>query len=433
VRQGRGQRSRTVANSSNPVWDQELFLAVDDLVGQSLKIRLFDSDLGPRDDLIGESELFFTEETIATDPATGAKRVSYVPASWVANPGRERKLVVPLRPGGGLFTGFASMVNTTNTTVLKVAKALDDAQSKAIAKAVDQAALLAEKAAKKKDDQAALSAMAAAEAVRSTQQAKADAYREAAAELRREAEAAGAGGEEGGGGEGGEGRQPPPPPPPVKLRGNGVMDPVDPRECAGYVHMTVTFLPFVRPQYDDDVETTPAKEGLAALIPFAPPPAREIVTTVSDFQKGILTVTVIGGKRLSSQAALLSNSIDPYCEVFLVDCDAARPDEKQVTRTCWNDDSPRWNSKLDFTCVSAGSVLNVTVYNKTTLVDMVLSTNLSLDRFRDKPVGRVQIPIRDVVRNGVLKDTWALQEAESGTVEMRIEWQNAYMDRDLGG
>lgn len=404
MRDGRGQRSRTCNNTLAPRWDQEMFLAVDDLVKQSMKIRVYDEDPGPLDDLMGVAELFFTEETIVTDRETGEQKVVYEPASWVANPGRERKLVVPLRPGGGFFSGVAAMASASNTTVLKVAKALDEAQARATAKAVDQAMALAQKTAVKKDDKKALAAMEAAEAARSQQRAKADAYRQAAAGLVDKE---------------------------VRLRGNGVMDPVDPREAAGYLHMTVTFLPFVRPKYDDDVETTPVKEGLAALIPFDPPPAREIVTTVSDFQKGILTVTVLGGKRLAGQAAVLSSSIDPYCEVALVDCDAARPDEKQYTRTCWNDDSPRWNSKLDFTCISAGSVLNVTVYDKTSLIDMVLSTSLSTARFKDKVLGRVQIPIRDVVRNGVLKDTWALQEAESGTVEMRIEWQNAYMDRDL--
>jgi hypothetical protein len=404
VREGRAQRSRCIRGTQAPQWDQEMFLVVDDLVKQSMAIRVWDEDPGPKDDLMGVAQLFFTEESIVTDPETGEQRVEYQAANWIANPGKELKLAVPLRPGGGLFAGMAAMLHTRNTTVLKVAKALDEAQARAAAKAVDQAMMLAEKAARKKEDTKSLAAMEAAKGERERQQAKADAYREAASHLVDKE---------------------------VELRGNGVMDPVDPREAAGTLTMTVTFLPFVRPAYDDDIETTPVKEGLAALIPFDAPPAREIVTTVSDFQKGIVTVTVLGGKGLAGQA-VLSSSVDPYAEVALVDCDAARPDEKQRTRTCWNDDSPRWNSKMDFVCVSAGSYLTVTVYNKTSLVDMVLSTSLSANRFRDKVLGRVSIPIRDVVRNGVLKDTWALQEAESGTVEMRIEWQNAYMDRDLG-
>ena len=206
VREGRGQRSRVCRGTQQPQWDQELFLVVDDLVKQSMAIRVMDEDPGPKDDVMGVAQLFFTEETIVTDPETGEQSVVYEPAKWVAHPGRELRLAVPLRPGGGLFSGMAAMLSTKNTTVLKVAKALDDAQARAAAKAVDQAMMMAEKVAKKKEDTKALAAMEAAKQQRDAQQAKADAYREAAAHLVDKE---------------------------VELRGNGLMDPVDPREAAG--------------------------------------------------------------------------------------------------------------------------------------------------------------------------------------------------------
>jgi hypothetical protein len=49
-------------------------------------------------------------------------------------------------------------------------------------------------------------------------------------------------------------------------------------------------------------------------------------------------------------------------------------------------------------------------------------------RFQDRLVGRLTIPVRDVVRNGHLKDSFALQDAESGTLEMKLEWANCYVD-----
>ena len=61
MRDGRGQRSRTCNNTLAPRWDQEMFLAVDDLVKQSMKIRVYDEDPGPLDDLMGVAELFFTD------------------------------------------------------------------------------------------------------------------------------------------------------------------------------------------------------------------------------------------------------------------------------------------------------------------------------------------------------------------------------------
>jgi hypothetical protein len=49
-------------------------------------------------------------------------------------------------------------------------------------------------------------------------------------------------------------------------------------------------------------------------------------------------------------------------------------------------------------------------------------------RFQDRLIGRVVIPVADVVRNGRLQDSWALQDAESGTIEMKLEWQDCYVD-----
>ena len=36
------------------------------------------------------------------------------------------------------------------------------------------------------------------------------------------------------------------------------------------------------------------------------------------------------------------------------------------------------------------------------------------------------------VRNGHLKDSFALQDAESGTIEMKLEWANCYVDDYVG-
>jgi hypothetical protein len=49
-------------------------------------------------------------------------------------------------------------------------------------------------------------------------------------------------------------------------------------------------------------------------------------------------------------------------------------------------------------------------------------------RFQDRLIGRVTIPVADVVRNGRLRDSFALQDAESGTIEMKLEWANCFVD-----
>jgi len=168
-----------------------------------------------------------------------------------------------------------------------------------------------------------------------------------------------------------------------------------------------------------------------------------------------------------------------------------------VSRTIYNDQSPRWNDTFDFVMVSAGSMLHVSVWDKTSALEMAASLKLtkvrrrrrrlvvapgagcraagcglracavrpaqrswtglarSLDpqltlplpqpstpnppphpptpqsRFQDRLMGRVTIPVSDVVRNGNLKDSFALQDAESGTIEMKLEWANCYVDEYL--
>ena len=172
----------------------------------------------------------------------------------------------------------------------------------------------------------------------------------------------------------------PPEHPQVALRGNSTA-PVGVKPV-GTLHMTVTFMPFTPPAFDDDVETTPVKSGLTALLPFPSPPAREIVTNVSDFQKGLLTVKLIKASGLGLGAGSKKRSVDPYVQLVLTDCDPARPNETQTSGIKYNDGSPRWNEKFDFTFISAGSMVMVNVWDKTTLFEMVLSLKLSKQRFK---------------------------------------------------
>lgn len=51
----------------------------------------------------------------------------------------------------------------------------------------------------------------------------------------------------------------------------------------------------------------------------------------------------------------------------------------------------------------------------------------SQEQLVDVALGKVQIPVMDVVRNGSLKSSWPLTEAESGVISMKLIWQNCYV------
>lgn len=72
--------------------------------------------------------------------------------------------------------------------------------------------------------------------------------------------------------------------------------------------------------------------------------------------------------------------------VVLLDCDphghgaclaTCRPRETQRSTVKYNDSGPRWLETFDFVMVSAGSILNVVVKDKTGILDATLSLSLS--------------------------------------------------------
>jgi hypothetical protein len=54
-----------------------------------------------------------------------------------------------------------------------------------------------------------------------------------------------------------------------------------------------------------------------------------------------------------------------------------RPSETQKTSVKFNDNTPRWCETFDFVMISAGSMLTLSVMNKTGILDATLSLKMS--------------------------------------------------------
>jgi len=490
VREGRPQKSKVVRGNNNPEFHEDFFLVVDNLETQTLTIKVYDQDLlMPEDELLGIRELYFSEEKIVVDEVTGEEKVVFVPAPYIVRPMEEEVMNIQYYPGaGGGLLGNAlgsskkliSKLNKSlkmkskstvekqlpeglNARFIKVAKTRkqireekekamlkkqaeeeaakvaaqqlqqkgaekEQKQHKALAKVeaqeaeaayekesdseseyewVDEEAERLQLEKEKQEEEAAKAEKARLKAM-TKKQRKEEAQRKKEEEERKKA----------------EDEEPVLVDQMVALRGNG--PDFSGQQPMGCLEVVLSFMPFEQPKHDDDIETKPVKEGLQAFIPFEPPAPREILTNVSEFQKGLLTITLLSAKALGKQGA--NGSVDPYVEFILVDCDGARNDERHLSRTVNNDSSPRWADKFDFVMVSAGSMLTVNVWDHTSPLEMLTSLKLSKERFKDQLLGKVQIPVMDVVRNGMLKDHWPLQQAESGTIEMKLEWSNCYVD-----
>ncbi|CAG9466560.1 unnamed protein product [Pedinophyceae sp. YPF-701] len=148
---------------------------------------------------------------------------------------------------------------------------------------------------------------------------------------------------------------------------------------------------------------------------------------VRDMQrtKGVLTV------KLHSAIALddATGGCDPYVVLSLVDPNRPRPMQQQ-SKVIMNDREPRFDETFEFVAVSALSQLKLEVWDKTTGSERaknLLKLKLKSSG-KDVFMGRCTIPVKDVSRNGRIKDDFPLQEVQSGRVVVTLTWTEVRVD-----
>jgi hypothetical protein len=197
---------------------------------------------------------------------------------------------------------------------------------------------------------------------------------------------------------------------------------------AGTVILKVMFMPFFQPTFDDEEEDRTARNRQTHKPPVLPT-SRAVNTHVPIKLKGVLTVTLIRCINLPG------DDINTYVRLLVSD---DQVDRVQKSSVVFSQSSPRWGQKFDFVMVSAGSTLYLNVYKKSSLTSNVLGTiNIfsakKKEEDKDKSLGQLQVPVKDVVRNGFIKDIWTLQDAEKGQIELALSWQTCYISDMEGG
>ncbi|KAJ9520981.1 hypothetical protein QJQ45_022699 [Haematococcus lacustris] len=192
----------------------------------------------------------------------------------------------------------------------------------------------------------------------------------------------------------------------------------------GCLYLKLMFLPFFQPQVDDEEEEAEQQAGRRGRRPPVPTPAvRSITHKVSDKLKGVLTVHLI------RCVNLLGDNPNTYVRMLVTD---EETDQVQKSQLVYSQSSPRWGDKFDFVMVTAGSSLHLTVFDKASLASSLMSSvnvfsKKKKEEESDLVLGKLQIPVRDVVRNGQLQDTFTLQDAERGQIQLGLTWQTCYL------
>lgn len=143
---------------------------------------------------------------------------------------------------------------------------------------------------------------------------------------------------------------------------------------------------------------------------------------ISDTLKGVITVDLAR----CTDLPVGQKGTNSYVEVKLMDPDSPEGPDVRRTDVVLNEQSPRFRSKFDFVFVSATSMLTLTVFEKTGALDV--GNLLKLGRKEDEMLGKVRIPVKDVVKPGRLKDAFPLQEAEQGDMHLTLSWQAVERD-----
>lgn len=195
----------------------------------------------------------------------------------------------------------------------------------------------------------------------------------------------------------------------------------------GTLYLKVMFMPFLQPTFDDEDEEEEKKKKKKPLPPR--PAGRNINHDVHEKTKGVLTVHLIRCVNLHGE--------NPTSWVRMIASDEESDvDQEHRSRQIFSENSPRWGDKFDFVMITAGSTLYFTVYDKASLTSSLVSTvnifgKKKKEEDKDRVLGKLMIPVRDVVRNGSIKDTWVLQDTEKGAIELAMTWQTCEIPDQL--
>eukprot|EP00198_Chlamydomonas_reinhardtii_P013473 XP_001702810.1 predicted protein [Chlamydomonas reinhardtii] len=182
---------------------------------------------------------------------------------------------------------------------------------------------------------------------------------------------------------------------------------VDAKEECGTITVKLTFIPFNKPEYDDIQAEREVKSKVADPYRsmFPAPPGRT------------LALMGDGGGGAASPLSTTSTVIV-------------------------NETSPRWGDKFDFVLIPSNSELHIQVivivtvmagwvFNKQGMLGNLVGSLFNRKKEDKDPIlGKVLIRVEDVARNGRIKETWSLQDAERGYIELNLIWQTCHVSRN---
>ncbi|CAD7700524.1 unnamed protein product [Ostreobium quekettii] len=179
----------------------------------------------------------------------------------------------------------------------------------------------------------------------------------------------------------------------------------------GKVTARIKYYPFLRPNSADEDDEEEEEKPAARPMTFN---RLSTMSAIRDNMRGLLSVTLTRCMHLAGSNTYVHFSLHDKVTHKVTD---------QRSTIVPNDSSPRWGDKFDFVMINAHSDLVITVIEQTGFLESVVSLKIAKKaEEKNKAIGKVLIPVKDVVRNGRLKDVWALQEVQQGEIALTLTW-----------
>ncbi|EIE27098.1 hypothetical protein COCSUDRAFT_45729 [Coccomyxa subellipsoidea C-169] len=191
----------------------------------------------------------------------------------------------------------------------------------------------------------------------------------------------------------------------------------------GHLHLELQFCPFVAAGERAEADSgKPKPAGEKSMI------RRMTRSNVSNDHKGVLTVNVISAANLTTPNE--KGDVDPFVALSLYD-PARNDSERQETSKLVNEPDPKWGEKFDFIMASATSVLTVDVWDSLGWLEGRLSLKGLTGRKETKQkIATLRLNIAEVVRNGKIRDSWALQDTQQGDITLALTWTSVQLDAE---
>ncbi|KAG2431308.1 hypothetical protein HYH02_013439 [Chlamydomonas schloesseri] len=422
VRKGRTQQTRTVDNNRSPVFEEEFNLIVDSFENDVLKLQVWRDDMGWQDTLLSEVEVPFRHVVTNNngDPEFDDEgRTKFTLAEFVKD---QKSLVMklPLKRFRKKDRFGKSMTRSASRSAASVTGAAGAGAPGGVPPPPEKTSSRLKRlfTLKKKPKEQPPAAPSATSNISDSEMhegpaAVPSAYPGAARPSGSMARA-----------------------PSMGRTGSAIGGDVvaDARDECGSITIRVLFIPFNKPEYDDIQAEREVKSKVADPYRsmFPAPPGRTLALMgdgggggKSQLSLGVLTVQLVRCIDLAPEGA---KDLATYVRMLVTN---DTKDEEQTSSVILNETSPRWGDKFDFVLIPSNSELHIQVFNKQGMLGNLVGSLFSRKKEDKDPIlGKVLIRVEDVARNGRIKETWSLQDAERGYIELNLIWQTCHVSRD---